>query len=150
MNTVPDKIKTVLSVEDDEFMIFFLKDIFWVHGGGNYDFKNVNTFKKAREILAKEDFKPDLLLVDLMFPADDNGKPELKNGLDLIKEIKENPKTKNAVLVVFSGYSDAEIREKVLELGADRFMLKGEYLPKEFIEVIKQIISRRKEKKVYN
>lgn len=129
---------TVLSIEDDEFMKIFLRDVFWIHGTKeDIDFSVTDNIQKAKELMKQK--KPDLILLDLMLPKGEVGEPRKDIGFDFLEEIKSNPETKDIKVIVFTGFGDKEIRERALQLGADKFLLKGEYLPKELLGVVKEL-----------
>lgn len=138
MNEKPIKI---LSIEDDEFMRIFLKDIFWIHGSkNNIEFASVENVKKAEEILEDKKFMPNLIFLDLVLPDEESGKAAtMASAFQFLEKLKANPQTKDVKVIVFSGYSDKEIRKRALSLGAEKFLLKGEYLPHELIKIVQEI-----------
>lgn len=131
----------ILSIEDDEFMRIFLKDIFWIHGSkSNIEFVSVENVKKAEEILEDKKFAPDLIFLDLVLPDKESGKAAtMASAFQFLEKLKANPQTKDVKVIVFSGYSDREIKKRALSLGADKFLLKGEYLPHELINLVQEI-----------
>lgn len=132
-----EKIIKILLIDDDAFIRMLVKDIFWVHGRGKYQISEADTIEKGEQLLKEE--KPDLILLDLIFEENGLG---AKNSLGLLEKIKSNPKTKDIKVIVSSGYPD--LKERVLELGAEKFLTKGEYLPKEFFEITKNIVEQKK------
>ena len=133
----------ILSIEDDEFMRIFLKDVFWIHGmkgDDNFEFSIVNDFKKAREVLGDPANRPDVILLDLMMADKEGGIVDREAGFHFLEEIKSNKDTKNIKAIIFSGFSDKEIKDKALKLGAEKFLVKGEYLPTELINAIHEVI----------
>jgi len=69
--------------------------------------------------IAKE-FQPNVILMDMDLPV--------LNGFSLIRELKENPTTKDIPIIVFSAFSDELIREEAREMGAAYYYLKGNSL----------------------
>lgn len=61
-------------------------------------------------------YKPKLVILDLMMPEVD--------GLRLCKEIKENPKTADIKVIIYSGKLYDSDRRKAHSLGADLFLTK--------------------------
>lgn len=142
MNNKPIKI---LSIEDDEFMRIFLKDVFWIHGmkgNDNFEFSIVSDFKKAREVLSDPANRPDVILLDLMMADKEGGMVDREAGFRFLEEIKAQKETKSIKVIIFSGFSDKEIKEKAEKLGADKFLVKGEYLPTELIRAIHEIAKK--------
>ncbi len=56
------------------------------------------------------DFKPEVLVVDINMPY--------KNGIEILEEIKSNPKTKSIELIMITGLEDRALKSKALLLGA--------------------------------
>lgn len=138
-----DRPLKILSIEDDEFMKIFLRDVFWIHGVKyNFELTVVSNVKQAEGIVADEKTKPDLILLDLMLPYDDDKKADMSAGFQFLEKLKADPNTKNIKVIVFSGFSDNEIKKRAIALGAEKFLLKGEYLPNELIEVTKEITDK--------
>jgi CheY-like chemotaxis protein len=133
----------ILSVEDDEFMRIFLKDVFWLHGRGNgfnaCEFEMVDNVRDAEEKIADPEAKPDLIFLDLMLPQAQEGVLDREAGFKFLKKIKSNPKTKDIKIIIFSAYKDKELQEKALKLGAEKFLLKGEHLPQDLIKIAHEV-----------
>jgi len=136
---------SILSVEDDEFMRIFLKDIFWMHGTPkNLKLYQVESIQKAKEFLTDRANKiPDLILLDVRLPEKDGENPKNDAGLVFLKELRLDPKTKDKKIVIFSGFSDKELREEALRLGADKFLVKGEHMPAELIQITEEVLKNK-------
>lgn len=80
------------------------------------------------EVKAKE-IKPDLILLDIMLPN--------RNGLDLLKILKEDPLTKAIKVLVLSNLGQEEAIKKALDMGAEGYLIKSSYTPKEVLNEIK-------------
>lgn len=130
----------VLAVDDDEFMRIFLKDVFWLHNNSNDKFDVVSNLKKAKEFVKDEKSKPNLIFLDLRLPEEDGQTPDMENSFRFLSELKKNPATKNIKVIIFSSFGDKEIQDRSLKLGADKFMVKGEYLPQEIMEIAGKIV----------
>ena len=77
--------------------------------------------------------RPDLVLLDLNLPR--------KSGLDVLAEIKSNPRLRDIVVVVFSTSAQLYDRERSLELGADEYVGKGDSFDS-FVKVAESIRQR--------
>ena len=75
---------------------------------------------------------PDLILLDLILPK--------MNGFDVLKQLKENEKTKNIPVIVLTNLEGVGEIDKAVELGATTYLVKVQYTLKELSEKIKQII----------
>ncbi len=140
-----NKIK-VLLIDDDEMIRIYFQDIFWIHGLDNrYELVVINDVKKAEEIINNPSTKPNIVFMDLVMPIEKDGKiittPEA--GLDLLKKIKSDEQLKKIKVVVFSGHDEESIKNKVKELGAENYLIKGSSLPRELVEFIDKIASSK-------
>lgn len=62
-------------------------------------------------------FKPQVLILDLMLPV--------KNGFEILAELKADPELKSLPVIVFSNRDAQEDKQRVFDLGADRFFVKA-------------------------
>jgi DNA-binding response OmpR family regulator len=83
------------------------------------------------EVKAKE-INPDLILLDIMLPH--------RNGLELLKALKENPVTQGLKVLVLSNLGQEEAIKKALDLGAEGYLIKSSYTPKEVLNEIKTFL----------
>jgi len=141
----PKEPVKILSVEDDEFIRLFLNDVLWIHGvKDNLNFATAETTGQARILIQNPSSRPDLILLDLMLPTGDGGKSDLENGISLLEEIKTDPDLMKIKVIVFSSIKDVSVRERVLRLGAERFMIKGDYMPTELIDAVRDVLGQTK------
>ena len=79
-------------------------------------------------------FKPDLILLDVMMPK--------VNGFEMLQKLKENLYTKKIPVILLTnvGGSEADI-EKGLSLGAVAYLIKANFLPKEIVQKVKEILA---------
>lgn len=77
---------------------------------------------------------PDLILLDLILPK--------LYGLEVLKELKKDPKTKDIPVIVLTVLEGTEDVEKALELGATTYLIKASYTLKEVVEKIKKAFSQ--------
>lgn len=132
--------KTVLFVEDDENDINFAMNAF----KNNKIFLNYLILayngKEAMNYLmldSKQEYKkiafyPDLIILDLKLP--------FINGLEVLKKIKENSKTKNIPVVVFTSSENSKDLKESYDLGANSFVKKP-VAYEEFISTVKNVIN---------
>ena len=92
--------------------------------------KAIEEVKKMQE--GKRE-KPGLVLLDLFLPD--------INGVEILKEIKGNEKTKDILVYVTSNYTNEEF-EKNSEVKPDKFILKSGITPTDLIKLIKKAISK--------
>ena len=136
-----NKIK-VLLVDDDEITRIYFQDIFWIHGlNDRYELTVIYDIKKAEDIINNPLTRPNIIFMDLVMPIEKDGRivttPEA--GLNLLKKIKSNEQLKKIKVIVFSGHDEESIKNKVKELGAENYLIKGNNLPRELVEFIDKI-----------
>lgn len=123
--------KKILVVEDDMFLSAVLLKKF---ENEKVAVAHAMTGEEALEKARSE--KPDVVLLDLVLPG--------ANGLDILKSLKENPATKDIVVVVLSNLSQQEDMDRAKELGAEKFLVKAMSTPEDIVALIAEILGRAK------
>lgn len=77
--------------------------------------------------------RPDLIILDLMLPG--------RNGHDVIKELRRDPRTIRIPVLMLTAKSQTEDRIRGLEAGADDYLTKP-FSPKELILRVQAILKR--------
>jgi signal transduction histidine kinase/CheY-like chemotaxis protein/sugar lactone lactonase YvrE len=98
----------ILVVEDDqglrEILVKIFQDKFTVHQANNGD--------QALKQLDK--FKFDIIVTDLVMPGMD--------GIEFIRQIKQNPKTLNIPIIVLSARLNDDLKLQAMQYGVDAFL----------------------------
>ncbi len=81
---------------------------------------------KAKEVL------PDLILLDLMLPK--------KDGMTVLKEMREEEKTKEIPVMILSQLSDTDKISEGVALGVVGYLVKVDYSLAEVVEKIKEVL----------
>ena len=103
--------KKILIVDDEEVIRKFLK----IHLDKlGYEVKEAVDGEQAIEQIWKDDF--DLLICDILMPK--------KDGWEVIKEVKSNPKTKDIPVIVLTAKNEDTDMFKGYDLGANYYMTK--------------------------
>ena len=103
--------KRVLIVDDEEVIRKFLK----IHLAKlGYEVKEAADGEQAIEQLGIDDF--DLLICDILMPK--------KNGWEVMKEVKSNPKTRNLPVIILTAKIEDSDMFKGYDLGANYYMTK--------------------------
>ncbi len=105
-----DDRRKVLVVDDRLEWLCKCADILTEHG---YDVKPCRHPKRVMRVF--HEFKPDAVLLDVMMPG--------RNGLDILKDMKA--KDPWVVVVMLSGYGNAETVVKAMKFKADNFIDKN-------------------------
>jgi DNA-binding response OmpR family regulator len=117
--------KQILLIEDDFFIADMYKRQLEMSGYGvdlSYD------AYAGEAKLAKKRY--DLILLDLMLPG--------KNGMDLLRELKAEARTKDIPVVVVSNLGRSDVVVKALELGAVQYITKSQVTPMEIASVVER------------
>lgn len=126
-NTMERNTKRQLLIIDDKIAI---AKIISVYLSAEYDITYFNTPVKAIEWLYNGN-RPDLIILDIRMPE--------MNGDEFLSYIKNNGLYKDIPVVVLSGEESSDIRIKMLEVGADDFILKP-FNPMELKIRIKKVL----------
>lgn len=110
--TMERKMKKQLLIIDDKIAI---AKIISVYLSEEYDVTYFNTPVKAIQWLYDGN-RPDLIILDIRMPE--------MNGDEFLIYLKKNGLYKDIPVVVLSGEESSDIRIKMLESGADDFILK--------------------------
>ena len=103
--------KKILVVDDEEVIRKFLRIQLAKLG---YEVKEAADGEQALEKLGEDDF--DLLICDIMMPK--------KDGWEVIKEVKSNPKTRGIPVIVLTAKQEEPDMFKGYDLGASYYMTK--------------------------
>jgi len=122
----------ILIADDDVSVHSFLKDIISFYG---FDVIHSYDGQETVECINKE--QPDLVVLDIMMP--------FKDGRDICRDLKKNPKTQNIKILMLSGKSEQSDRIAGLEMGADDYMIKP-FSPDHLVSKIKKLLKKKDKK----
>jgi signal transduction histidine kinase/DNA-binding response OmpR family regulator len=130
----PDVRPTVLIVDDNEEILWMLKDIL------SEDYAVITAKDGNDGFKQLINYMPDLVISDIIMPDQD--------GISMMKQIKLNPHTMHIPVIIISAKSATEDKIDGIESGADA------YIPKPFDTqylkiVTKQLIEKHKKLKEY-
>lgn len=120
--------KIILFIEDESALQKTMGDVLRQNG-----YKIINAFEGETGLNLAKTKNPDLILLDLILPK--------HQGLDILKKLKEDPKTKGIPIIVLTNLEDAENISKVSEFGANAYLVKSNYSLDEVIEKIKKALN---------
>src|SRR5258708_18596785 len=127
-------INKLALIEDEEF----IRDLY----KRQLDLANLPTdaFANGQEGLrALQTGTYDLLLLDIMLPD--------TNGLEILKQIKQNPKINKLPVVLLTNLGQDVIIKEGFALGAEGYLIKSSLTPSQIVQEIKNIISRLEAKR---
>ncbi len=125
-----DKKTKVLVVEDEEILLTALSEELKQEG-----FEVVGAKDGVEGVEKAGSEKPDLILLDLVMPRLD--------GIGALKQMKENPDTKEIPVVILTNLSDYDKVSDALSLGAMDYLVKANYRLEELVNKIKTVIERK-------
>jgi len=117
--------KLVFFVDDDKMILNLLEYTFKSRAG-----IQVKTFFSGEECLENLHLKPDLVVLDHLFP-EDTGQ---MSGLDVIREMRKADK--NVSIIVLSSQQDENLIPEFLKIGAKQYISKDDYFIDALIESI--------------
>lgn len=121
-------MKRILLIEDEDFIRDLYKRQLEAAGLQTDAFGNG---KDGLEALAGNVY--DLILLDIMLPG--------INGLDVLKRIKENEKTKNIPVVLLTNLGQESVIQEGFALGAKEHIIKASFTPDQIVEKVKKLVS---------
>ncbi|OGZ69155.1 MAG: hypothetical protein A3D35_02990 [Candidatus Staskawiczbacteria bacterium RIFCSPHIGHO2_02_FULL_34_9] len=127
-------MKTILLVEDDPFILDVYYNQFKKEG------YNVFVAKTVQDAMDKiKNNNPDLIVLDLNLSKDGHGPAD---GLNILEQIRRDPKTKNIKVVVSSNYEASSYPElsRLPELGVIKSFVKINLTPEELSSEVKEIL----------
>lgn len=102
--------KKILVVDDEPEIVEFIKDL--LADAVPHQFETASDGFSAGHLI--HTFQPDLVILDLLLPGVD--------GFQVCRMIREDPETKGAKILAVTGYDSPEIRNKIIESGADDYL----------------------------
>ena len=100
-----------------------------------FEVRVVNDGSKCMDAI--REFKPDIVLLDIMLPNMD--------GFKILAEIKTDPDLKHIPVIVWTNLSEEQDVQKIKDMGADDYLLKVLYMPQEVVEKVKKKIEEKEE-----
>lgn len=77
-----------------------------------------------------------IVLLDIMLPD--------YNGLQILKEIKQNEKTKSIPVILLTNLGQDAIIKEGFQLGAESYLVKAAYTPDQIIQEVKNILAKKR------
>lgn len=125
----------VLIVEDDEHLLRMYKRVFQLNG---YTANGVSDGREA--LLLSQARKHHLILLDVMLPSYD--------GFSLLTSMRQNPLTKDCVIVMLTNLNDHEKQEESYQQGADLYLIKNDHEPMHVFHLANTLVEKSLSKKL--
>ncbi|WP_420628825.1 diguanylate cyclase domain-containing protein [Candidatus Leptofilum sp.] len=123
---------TLLLIEDSPLYIKLLHKIIQQGPTTSYTIKSVETLQDAFRVLSKN--KIDVILLDLSLPD--------SNGLDTFTKVNE--KAAHLPIVILSGLDDEQVALKTVQLGAQDYLVKGQFNGRYLNRILHYAIERKR------
>lgn len=121
------KNKNILIIDDSQTIRTLEKNILTT---ANFNVKTASKPSEAIKLMNQNNF--DLIITDIEMPE--------MNGFEFLTQIKTNDKFAQIPVIIMSSLFDDNVRKKSLSLGAEKFIIKGDFKQKSFIDEISQIL----------
>ena len=132
MDVKTEKIKKILFVDDDKFLLdmYALK-----FSKNNFEVRTAEGSEEALKII-REGFEPDVLLIDVVMPGID--------GIELLTTLRKENFIKKSVVIMLTnqGLPDDILRAK--KLNVDGYIIKATTIPSEVLSEVNKIYSNSK------
>lgn len=124
---------TIMVIEDDAMLSLMFERLFSASG------MNVETAFNGEDAINKSKViaPPTIILLDLMMPRVD--------GFKVIETFKQDPIWKNIPIIVFSNLGDIPDQERAIKMGAEEYMIKSQFSPKEVVARIHELVEKHQQ-----
>lgn len=123
----------ILIIEDEKILAEMYEERLKKEG-----FDVVRSMKAEGGIDIAKKEKPDLVLLDIILPD-----PNM-DGVDVLKQLKEDKETKDIPVLLFSNYDTPEVRMTAKQYNT-KYILKATTSTKDLIDEIKEALEEKKE-----
>ncbi|MEI9914340.1 MAG: response regulator [Candidatus Saccharibacteria bacterium] len=120
----------ILLVEDDKDLI---EAYALVLKAAKHKIEKAYNGKQA--LKAVKNFKPELILLDLLMP--------IKSGKEFLQEYQRDREHKDVKIIVFSNLQDSNELEDVYKLGADRYIIKSWTGPHGLLKIVDEVLASK-------
>ena len=120
-------MKKILIIEDDQSLYNVYAAELKLRG---YDVAHESDGMRAMATI--EDYKPDLILLDIILPG--------RNGLEILEEIQGQKDLEGIKVLMVTNYGSDSNVKKALELGAFDYVLKYNVVPSDLSEKVAQAL----------
>ncbi|MBP6912710.1 MAG: response regulator [Candidatus Pacebacteria bacterium] len=120
-------MKKVYLIEDDQFL---QKLILRKLMSADFEINSAPNWDIAKEVITE--FKPDVLILDLMLPVG-------IDGFEILKYVRSKHAFKDTMIIVFSNMASDDSEKKAIELGANAYMIKSNFTLDELVDKVNEL-----------
>lgn len=121
---------TKVAIVEDDIAISQMYRLKFENDG--YEVQTAENGKLGLELV--EQFKPDIILLDLMMPE--------MTGDKMLAELRKKPWGKNIKVIILTNMGSEEAPKDIKELGVESFIVKAEMTPRQVAELVKEALSK--------
>lgn len=121
-------MQKILIVEDDKFLREMI-----TRKLDKEDYETIQAVDGKEGLERMREEKPDLVLLDLIMPG--------VGGFEVLEEAKKDPEIESIAIVILSNLGQKSEVERGLDLGAEDFLIKAHFTPREIIKKIQETVS---------
>ena len=132
----------ILMVEDEKSLVDMYHKYLMDKG---FDFYTTPVIDEALAVVKTVPI--DVVLLDIIIPKkmpDGSIYTMAEQGWDFLKLIKEDDKTKNIPIIVWTNLDNPDAKKKAKELGAAKFVVKSQVMAPELMKVMEDALASRK------
>ena len=130
MNEKENK-KSILLVDDDEFLLDMYSLKFREEG---FAIDIASSGQQALDKIRKGVFS--VILLDIVMPALD--------GFEVLQQLKKENLALSSIIIILSNLGQKEDIERGMQLGANDYVIKAHFTPREVVEKVKYHLSQKK------
>lgn len=136
---VPPTTCHILLVDDDDMIRVLFQEMFWIYSHNNTSVSAVRSIEEAYEYIKSASNQPNIVVLglSLLTKGPFGFSHEVTPSLKFIEDIKLN--NEHMKIVVYSHHAEEDLKEKAKEAGADAYLVKGQYTPKEMVDFIENL-----------
>lgn len=123
---------TILLLDDDKFLVDMYSMKFT---GQGYAVQSCLSVDEALKVL-RDGYAPDAIVFDLVMPG--------RDGFAFLEALRTEKLGGGAARIALTNENDDALKAKVIELGADRLIVKASMIPSEVVFVVGEEIARRR------
>jgi DNA-binding response OmpR family regulator len=131
MDTTGNKTKKAVIVEDDQAIQYMYKVKLERSG---FDVSTASDGKEGLEVI--ENFRPDIILLDLMMP--------IMNGDKMLEALRSKEGGNSIKVVVLTNISKDEAPPLLRILNVDRYIVKAHYTPAQVVDIVNEVLASHK------
>ena len=115
--------KKILLIEDDAYVRDLYQTVLKKEG---YSVDIAKDGEEALEVVGQGEYN--LILLDIMLPK--------LTGIEVLKRLKDEASTKEIPVYLLTNLGDEGIIDEAFKIGADGYLLKAKYLPKQVVKEV--------------